>query len=480
MHHYSLVQLREISDQLSIVAHILQTNPFYLRSKQIRQVDKALFTIETFLSPEFLKDIRTWKESFDGLQILKKKLDVLDKTQEKIKSLELEIETLKNFLRPWYLLEDSERDLLLQNTKKARIFLENHGRESEAPVLERYNRLLELKHLLIYADDAPRLCDAILHHTHKERYAQNLSKIIEKIDLIHAQIKTVKRGFWVALVSCILIATIPISAPFTFTLWQRKRRLEAHLDTYEELKQREQNRLSLADDGTKITLDVQKVIGDISYDTIHDLFMEVKELKAEFYDPERFLSVCAVILNYIDTSKEMLSSLFEQMPTQAHNRVEWLVKNVEKYENAQKQLESLQYQKHDFFLQKKQKTKGYERDVLVESIQQLDISMKFLKVIPFADEHKVTFFEICLLIPEYFKKVRETIFYINQNYDVDLNVWYTSQQKIQEFSNQVALFVLDAEIAERLQMDSFQPDAVPSTTETASHSTNEHQFNGGL
>lgn len=457
----------------------MQTNPFYLRSKQIRQVDKALLTLETFLSAKFIKDVRSWKESFDGLQILKKKLDLFDKNQERINSLELDIDILKKFLRPWYLLESAERDLLLQNAKKARTFLDSHADESEAPILARYNRLLELKHLHSYADDAPQICDAIFHHTNKERYTQNLSKLIDRIHLINTQIRTIKRGFGVALFACIFIATLPICLPFAFTLWQRQRRLEAHLDIYENLKQKEQNRLLLAEDGTKITLQIQEILGEISYDHIRHLLMEVKELKAEFYDPHRFLSVCAVILNYIDTSKDILLPIFGALPAHAHERFNWLVKNVGQYENAQKQLDLLQQQKHDVFLEKKQKTKGYERDILVSSMQQLDVSIKTLMDIPFCDEHKFLFYEICLAIPEHLKKIREIILHINQNYEVDLNIWYKTQQEIQRFANQIALFVLDAEIVKNSNDESLQLENIASTSENVTHTVTEQQFNGG-
>lgn len=457
----------------------MQTNPFYLRSKQIRQVDKALLALETFLSPKFIKDIRAWKESFEGLKILKGKLNIFDQTQEKIVSLELEIDTLKKILRPWYLLDESVKDLLVQNSKKARAFLDNHGDKSEAPVLARYNRLLELTHLLPYADDAPQLCDAILHHMHKDRYAQNLSKILEKIELMNVQIKTVTRGFWVALCACIFVATLPICLPFSFTLWQRKRRLEAHINTYADLKQREQKRLALAEDGAQITEQIQSLIGNISYDQIRAILMEVKELKSEFYDPNRFLSVCAVILNYIDAEKEFLSDLFGVMPSQAHERFEWLAKNVEKYSHTQQQLDVLQQQKHEFFLQKKQKTKGYERDILVSGIEQLHASIQTFATIPLSEDHTATFYEICLLIPEELKKVREIIFHVNQNYDVDLNAWYVSQQRLQDFANQIALFVLDAEIQENLKKEQIQMDTMTPSTENISHAISESHLNGG-
>lgn len=469
-----------MGDQLSTVAHILSTNPFYLRSKQIRQVDKALITLENFMNPDFIKRVRAWKESYDGLQILKNKLDAIDKTQSKIVDLEQEIEDLKVFTRPWYILEENERDLIIQQAKRTHEFLKNQGNITEASVIDRYNRSVELSHLFMYADRVPHLCDAILHYHQKKLYSQNLIKITEKIEKIQAQIKTIKRGFWVAFGLCALIATIPISLPFSITLWQRKRRLIEHLHAYEDLQLREQKRFLLAEEGAIVTEEIQNVVGEVSYDTMKNLLIEVKDLKTEFHDTNRFLSMCATILNYIDTSKDTLIPLFGPLPELPRDRFDWLIQNVEKYENAHKKLESVQDMRHDLYLRKKQTTKGYEREILINSIEQLETSMSNMLILPLDLHNKIIFADMCLVLPEICKKIRETIFYITKNYDVDLNAWHMGHVKIHEYAHSIALMVLDAEIAARLAENTAQSNLNSTTSPEIPHPINAVHLNEGL
>lgn len=438
-----------MADQLAIVAHILETNPFYLRSKQIRQVDKALGILENYLNPEFIKEAKFWKDSHEGLQVLKKKLESIDQTQLKIVSLEKEIDELKILTRPWYALEDTIRDLIIQQNKRAVEFLKNQGDITEASVIERYHRSIELQDLFVYADRAPHLCDAILHYTQKERYQQNLLKLRDRIDAANKQIKTIRRGFWMALVLCLFIATVPICLPFAITLWQRKQRLYNHLMIYEDLKNREQKRSELAEEGYSITHEIRAIVGDVSYEAIRNLLMEAKDLKSEFHDSNRFLSVCAVILNFIDGHKKILIPLFGNMPEHPKDRFLWLIKNVQKFENAHKKLESFEHLRRELYLRKKQITKGYERETLTSSITQLKISMDSVMKVSLDISNKIIFNDFSLKAPESFKKIRETIFYVSQNYDVDLTTWNNLHIQIQDYARQLAIFVLDAEILEQ-------------------------------
>jgi len=447
MHHYSLLQLREMADSLAVMAQILETNPFYLRSTQIRQVDKTLRLLEVLTPIEVVNEAKIWKESNKALNILKNKLDTVDDTQKRIEEIEENIIDAKTKVREWYLLDEEERALITQYAKRSEDFLTKQGDIREADVIARYHRSLELKNLFVYADRAPYLCDALYHHTQEAHYKQNIEKLDLRIKSVHTRIKSINNGLWIALALCALVATIPICLPFSLSLWGRKQKLKSHLIIYEDLQEREEKRLELGKDGEKIIKEIQDLRGDLSIDSIKDLLIESKDLKAEFHNSEKFLSICAMILSFIDSNQDLLVKVFGEIPTNPQNRFAWLSEKVRCSEDNYNELASLQLLKQDFSLKKKQATKGYKRSILLEGITELKSSMENIFNNPLSFEHKLSLSEVCIQLPEMTKKIREIIYSISQGHEIDVDVWNNLKSCLQQYSYDLALYVLDAEIS---------------------------------
>lgn len=440
-----------MADALSTVAQVLETSPFYLRSTQIRQVDKALHFIENLTPPSLIHEVKRWKESYSGKLVLQNKLNALDQAQKQIETMETQIEILQQETRCWYGLAEEKRLLIVENAKRAEDFLRNQGHETEADVIQRYNRSLELKQLLPYGEKAPYFCDAIYHYSQQEVYRENLNKLNQRIIDVQKRIKTIRNGFYLALFLCVFIATIPICIPFSITLWKKRHKLKSHLIVYEDLQRREHKRLESGREGEQILQEIAEIMGPLSEESIKELLMEAKELKEEFCNSERFLSVCAMILNYIDTHQEMLVELFGQIPQSPHDRFAWLSQNVRDFENKYQELEALQSQRHDLCLHKKQTTKGYDRNLLIEGIEQLQKSLDSMLKTPIDTAHKPAFVEICLQLPEITKKIRETIYFISQNLEINSEDWNTAKLAFKRYSYDLALYVVDSEMEEHLK-----------------------------
>ncbi len=455
-----------MADALSTVAQVLETNPFYLRSKQIRQVDKALLAVENLTPHSLIKEGKLWKESFEGKQVLENRLVSIDNTQQKIDLVEKQIYALQQETRCWYGLEDEIRTSIIQHAKSAEKFLQNQGEIAEADVIQRYNRTLELKEFLQYADKSSYLCDAIYHFTQKERYNLNLEKLNQRINAVYTRIKTIANGFYVALTLSVFVATIPICVPFSITLWNRKQKLKSHLIVYEDLQRKEHKRLALADEGETTIKEIQAIAGELSPEKINELLVEIKELKEEFYDSERFLSVCAMILSFIDTNQNTLVQIFGEIPQSPHDRFAWILKQTNHFQQNYHELEELQSKKHDLALEKKQAARGYDRTILTEGITQLTESMKSLFYLPIADEHKTIFVEMCIQLPEMIKKVRETLYFANQNLEVNLDDWNTAKSFLKQYSHNLALYVIDKEIESHLNNMNESVDNMTSTLNT--------------
>lgn len=235
MNQVSLIQLREAADQLILLAGTFQIKPHYLRAKQIRQADKSLVAVDAFFSAELATEARQWTDSIQGLSVLRKKLSSLEEKQKEIEELEVRISALKVTTQPWFSLEDSERQKIIQNAKRAQDFINNHLEKTEAHIIHRYNRFSALKELSPYADNANYLCEAVFHYENREKYESNIDKVEKKNISAKERLKTVNRGFWLAIIFCIFIVTLPLCFPFAVSLWKRKKKLKIKLQMLKKL-----------------------------------------------------------------------------------------------------------------------------------------------------------------------------------------------------------------------------------------------------
>ncbi|WP_186647907.1 hypothetical protein [Fluviispira vulneris] len=450
MNQVSLLQLREAADQLILLASTFQIKPHYLRAKQIRQADKSLVAVDAFFSKQLSAEARQWKESIEGLKILKKKLAAVQEKQKEIEDLETRISALKVTTQPWFSLEENERQKIIQNAKRAQDFINNHLEKTEAHILHRYNRFSALKDLAPYADNANYLCEAVFHYENREKYEANIAKVEQKNKVARERLKTVNRGFWLAIIFCVFIVTIVISFPFAISLWKRKKEIENQIINAEETLRREHKRLVAAEEGAVVAQDIRSHLGEISLEQIRDTLAEVRDLRAEFQGPERTTSSTAILLSFIDLHKLRLCELFGEISDNPVKTFKWLSDNVNKYQNTESVIKKLQEKKEEVSLQQKQMTKGYSQEMLINSIVKLERVAQNSMLFPFDDENKSYFSELAIQLPVTLSQIKEVLFFVSRSHPIDTQYWDMLRVKIQGFSNTMSLCVLDAEIASHM------------------------------
>ena len=372
MNQITLSQLRETADQFLLLAGTFQTKPFYLRAKQIRQADKALISTNAFFSEKLRQEAIQWRNAHNGLSVLEKKLIYLEKMEKQIVELDEKIDSLQNTTRTWFNLEDEERFKIIQNAKRAQYFISNQNDQLEAHTIQRYKRFLTLKDLVPYSENSGYLCEAIFHDENREKYERNSEKLEEKIKKSKIRLKTVKRGFWIAIFFCLLIMTIPICFPFSISLWKRKREIEAQITNNEETLRRENKRLVAADEGALIAQEMKEILGNVSLEHIRDLLMEVKELRSEFLGLNKTASSTALLLNFLETKKDDLIKVFGEIPSTIIESIHWFLKSVNQYQNTEAIILDLEEQKNKLKSQKNQFLKGYSKEILENSIDNLN------------------------------------------------------------------------------------------------------------
>ncbi|KAB8037026.1 hypothetical protein GCL60_14430 [Silvanigrella paludirubra] len=447
MNQVSLLQLREVADQLILLAGTFQIKPHYLRAKQIRQADKSLIAVDAFFSQELASEAKQWSESIEGLSVLRKKLASVEEKQNEIEELDIRINTLNKTTLPWISLEDSERQKIIQNAKRAQDFINNHLEKTEAHIIHRYNRFSALKELSPYADNANYLCEAVFHYENREKYEANIEKVEKKNLGAKERLKTVNRGFWLAVIFCIFIVTIPICFLFALSLWKRKKEIENQIANAEETLRRENKRLIAAEEGSVVAQDIRSLLGEISLEQIRDTLAEVRDLRAEFQGPERTTSSTAILLSFIDLHKIKLCELFGDIPENPIKTFKWLSDYVTKYQNTETTIKNLIARKNEVTQQQKQLTKGYSSEILINSIKKLELVVESTMRFPFDQENKSYFSDICKNIPPLLSQVKEVLFFVSRSHPIDVQYWNMLRIKIQGFSNIMSLCVLDAEIA---------------------------------
>jgi len=447
MNQVSLLQLREVADQLILLAGTFQIKPHYLRAKQIRQADKSLIAVDAFFSQELASEAKQWSESIEGLSVLRKKLASVEEKQNEIEELDIRINTLNKTTLPWISLEDSERQKIIQNAKRAQDFINNHLEKTEAHIIHRYNRFSALKELSPYADNANYLCEAVFHYENREKYEANIEKVEKKNLGAKERLKTVNRGFWLAVIFCIFILTIPICFLFALSLWKRKKEIENQIANAEETLRRENKRLIAAEEGSVVAQDIRSLLGEISLEQIRDTLAEVRDLRAEFQGPERTTSSTAILLSFIDLHKIKLCELFGDIPENPIKTFKWLSDYVTKYQNTETTIKNLIARKNEVTQQQKQLTKGYSSEILINSIKKLELVVESTMRFPFDQENKSYFSDICKNIPPLLSQVKEVLFFVSRSHPIDVQYWNMLRIKIQGFSNIMSLCVLDAEIA---------------------------------
>lgn len=446
MNQLTVSQLRDLADQLSLLANAFQVKPFHLRAKQIRQADKALISADAVFTPALQLEAKQWKEAMVGLRVLGQKLESLDEKQRELCDIDEHITRLKLSTRAWIILDDSERQNIIQNAQKAHAFIQGQNDKTEAHILHRYNRFAALKELVSYADNASYLCEAISHHENRSKYEAHIAKTEEKITLAKARLQTIQRGIALALMLCMCVVTLPICIPILASLWKRKREVELQLENSEDTLKREQRRLKASLEGEMIATEIKKNLGDISLEQIRNTLNEVRELRAEFHGPERTVSSTAALLNFLELNRAKLIKLFGPIPENPLDSFRWLTENVNQFQEAQAEIFRLQERHTTFSALQKQMLKGYSRDVLLTSMEKLHMIVDAKLDFPFERENKTYFAQLCLDVPAILHQLREALYYVSRNHTVDAHYWNYLKTKILGFSNTLSLCVLGAEI----------------------------------
>jgi hypothetical protein len=443
----TLTILRDSALQLSTLASVMQIPGGEQRAQSIRKAEKALVALESFFTPTLGQDIRRWRDALRALKVLNEKLKIIDVQQRHIDLCSKKIDEARSSMERWLSLAEQERHRFSQEARIAQHFLENEIYLAEAHILHRYQRYNSLKVLDPYADNADHLCEAIYHYENRNKYETNLIKLEQKRESARERLNSVRRGFAFALGFCSLIVTVPLCAPIAFSLWARRRDIETQIANIEETRRREERRLQSAEEGVIASETIREILGEIPLEHIRRTLTELKELRAEFVRPDRNGGVTTRILTFLELNQTNIQSLFGEMPPEPIESVAWFFENITRSENMEKYINSEMDKLENLKQQQRAVTKGYSAPILRKSIESLSEIRDHGFPVPFSDDLKLVFAEMCTRVMPVLDDTRKLLWRITHAQMVPDSQWSATQVRLRSEANtfSACLATLDIE-----------------------------------
>ena len=438
----------DTADQLTQLAGVFQTPCHALRAQAIRKANKYLISLEAFFTPEFQQQASQWKKAGEALVVLEGRFKMANENHGKIELLNENIDGLQASMTRWRELSEPERNKIVQFARKAKQYGEQNLAKHEAHILHRFERFEALRALVPYSDNSEHLCDAIHHFENRQKYEDNIVRLEKKKEQARERLLSVRRGFFLACLLCAFIVTIPLCAPFAFSLWNRKREIENQIANFDETSRREEKRLLAADEGVVASLEIRDILGNVPLELVRRTLAEVKELRSEFQRPEKNAGLTAALLSFVELYKPRLEELFGEIPKGAVPSFSWLSRKVEDMLNIESQISVFSAELHSWQERQKKLLRGHSRGILQDSIENLRTVSVTGFDLPLHQDIKTEFALLCVQMPVVLSNVRQALGFVSHGQRVEDGAWQQLHRQLASLSNLLNATVLEMDLGQ--------------------------------
>lgn len=443
--------LREAAEQLCQLAGLFQGPLHQVRAANLRRAERNLITLESLFNDQLSIDLGTWSRSRKALLVLEEKRQALAALESESAESEARIAALNERLELWDALSREERQRINAQMQASAQYLANRTFQSEAHILHRYRRYQLLKPLSAYADNAEFLCDAIFHYENRGRYEENAIRLEKRIAAAEERLTSVRRGLLLASILCILIVTIPLCAPFAFSLWNRRREIERQIATASDTLKREERRLSEADEGVIAAQEIREVLGDVPLEDVRRTLAELRDLRAEFLRPERGMSATASLLSFLELYAPKLEVLFGNMPEDLTVKCSWLVEKMEALLHCEREIAMERTRSAALSAQIKNLLRGHGKAVLHSSVENLRERTQDFPLSRTPPALRSELAESLVQLPEDLRHARAVMSEASRGVSVPNIVWQRAGAQLQGHQNLIACWLLEAELTTPIQ-----------------------------
>lgn len=449
MNSLSLPILRDTAEHMSVLSGILRTAPSDMKAHAIRKADKSLVVLEAFFGSNIAVEARQWKQAHDALSVLMERFEQISKIDRQCDSIREDMWKFEELNTKWGTQSADDRNRFLQYCKLAKQYLDTHTDINEAHIINRYQRLKALQPLLSYADNAEVLCEAIHHCENRERYEENIVKLKSKIETANIRLKSVTRGFYLAVCLCVLLVTLPLCMPFAMSLWNRRREINKQIANAKESIRREERRLQAADEGVIAQQDIREIAGNMPLEQVRRLLAEVKDLRAEFHGHQVASSQTANLVSFMENQKTRLEELFGPVELEPPHCFRWFVEKIQSAFQTQSQLELVQEKLFEAELRKKNILRGHSLAILEDSIARLSDLKASHFLIATEDNLKRELAINFIELPDVLRAVREALWCLSRCMPVDEMFWQNLQARLEAVTNVLNACLLNMELVEQ-------------------------------
>jgi hypothetical protein len=413
----------DVAEHAALLAGIFQNKGSNLRAVHIRKADKSLLALEAVFTPEFTAECATWRRGVDARRVLEDKLVLIDVHQARLDALRERITALDESIARWMALPQGERNKISLQARRAAQYFEAKVFQAESHILHRYERFQALKGLAPYADNAHFLCEAIHHFENREKYEDNKFRLEKRREGALERWRSVNRGFWLAVAFCALLVTIPLCAPFAWSLYRRKKEVENQIANLEETLRREDKRIQSADEGVVAAQEIREVLGPVPLEQVRSTLGEVSELRREFQSAGSGASITASLIAFLELHADQLEALFGAAPRSTMERFRWLTSKVDEMTGAERDKERVAIEDASERDKLRRILKGHSADLVRQGLENLrKVTHEALSFT--ADETlKREIAAMGVRLPRLFDDVRRTLWHVSHGQSVDEVVW---------------------------------------------------------
>lgn len=451
--------LQVCSEHFVGLSSILDHQVGQLRAVHFRQAERNLTHLKHVFTAERAHEAENWLHISRSVQAMQSTLEQTEALKLQTRSLEMRMIELEAQLAPWKATEPKDKEAWNTLAQVARQYLDDPQRELEDKARERFSLYQQLKDLVVYAEEVDHLCSALKHYSKRDGYLEEKELLEKRILSAEMRLKSVKRGFFLSLILCGLIVTLPLCLPFAISLWNRIREIEKQLSQFTEERKRVLRRLDLAAEGVVAAEDITAVLGERSLSDIRNVLEEVKSLHREFgtNNPRATVLVRAITLEA--EHRESLESVFGPPPAEFRTRLSWIIRNIEK---KKRQINEI-VQTASEILKAREKLKkilrGYNEDILIDTIERMHDRMNQIADSKWTPDLLERLMPLCTQGPLLVERVRSLLSQVSYGRCVAESDWLRLGLEVKSTSTTLNALLLEAELNERQAFDDHEPAA---------------------
>lgn len=449
MSDFGIRTLKEQNEHLLVLASTLGYPMTQLRANHFRSSERALTHLRHFFTEELSLRCKEWHSTCRSVSLLRSRLTQLQAVETQRNELGESLGKLEQDLLAWKGIDPAERKELRELSELASRYLGTARHTDEDAILERYELYCQLGGLIPYAEEVEHLCAAVRHYLKREEYEAESLEIDGKLNSAEIRVRSVRRGFYLAVGLCFLIVTIPLCLPFAFSLWNRLREVNLQCAQLRESRRRVDRKLELAAEGVVAAEDITSVLGERSLADVRGVLEQVKELNHEFGHMSDSTPLVTKALLKAVANRELLHRAFGDGPEAFRERLGWIVR-MQEYRNRQsreilrlaEQLVSAQEEAVSLL-------KGYTPEILMDTVLRLEDRRDALEKGDVSPELFDSWARLCRSMPETLTKAQHVLSLVSYGEMVSNSEWHRAALAVVTASTTLNAIVAEAELSSK-------------------------------